>query len=73
MASVVLTVPDLSCEHCEQTVKAALEPLPGVQSVSVDLVTKQVRVAYDDGRLTVDRMKEVLGAEEYPVASIVRV
>jgi copper chaperone len=73
MASVVLTVPDLSCDHCERTVKSALGPLPGVQSVSVDLATKQVRVAYDDGVLTVDRMKEVLGAEEYPVASSVRI
>lgn len=71
MASVVLTVPDLSCEHCVQTVKSALGPLPGVHSVSVDLATKQVRVVYDAGVLSVDRMKEVLGAEEYPVASSV--
>ncbi|HLJ60259.1 MAG TPA: heavy-metal-associated domain-containing protein [bacterium] len=73
MAVVVLTVPDVSCEHCEQTVKSVLGPLPGVHDVTVDLAAKQVRVVYDEGTATVDRMKEVLGAEEYPVASSVRI
>jgi copper chaperone len=69
MATVVLTVPDLSCEHCERTVKSALAPLPGVERVAVDLAAKEVRVVYDDRRVTVERLKDVLSAEDYPVAS----
>jgi len=69
MAEVILSVPDLSCEHCERTVRGALSPLEGVRRVTVDLPAKRVRVAYDEGLVTVDRMKDVLRREEYPVSS----
>ncbi|HLN14591.1 MAG TPA: cation transporter [bacterium] len=69
MADVILSVPDMSCEHCERTVRGALGPLEGVRSVTVDLRAKQVRVAYDERLVSVDRMKDALRQEEYPVAS----
>ena len=40
-----------------------------MRGVSVDIPTKQVRVEYDEGTVDVDRMKEVLEEEEYPVES----
>ena len=39
----LLSVPDMSCGHCKASVEAALAPLPGVQAVVVDVVTRQVR------------------------------
>lgn len=69
MKTVVLSVPDISCEHCERTITEALTPMDGVQSVNVDIPTKQVRVEYDEGTVDVERMKDVLQEEEYPVAS----
>ena len=70
MKSVVLNVPDISCEHCERTITGALSPMAGVCSVNVDIPTKLVRVAYDEGAVDVERMKEVLQEEDYPVASV---
>ena len=70
MASVVLNVPDISCEHCEQTVTNALTPLEGVRAVHVDIPTKQVRVEYDESTVDVNKMKEVLQEEDYPVESV---
>ncbi len=70
MSSTVLHVPDISCEHCERTIKQALGRTPGVQRVEVDLPAKQVRVSYDDAAVDVARLKAVLEAEEYPVASV---
>ena len=70
MATTVLTVPDISCEHCVRSVTEALTPIDGIQTVSVDLPTKQVTVAYDQSQVDVDKMKEVLAEEDYPVASI---
>jgi copper chaperone len=41
---VEFVVPDISCEHCRRTVTEALIALPRVESVQVDLKTKQVAV-----------------------------
>jgi len=68
--TVVLNVPDISCEHCERTITEALTPMDGVRSVNVDIPTKQVRVEYDEGTADVEQMKGVLEEEDYPVASV---
>jgi copper chaperone len=69
MATVMLSVPGISCEHCERTVTNALSAVPGVGSVRVDIPGKQVRVDYDETRTSVAQMESVLQEEEYPVAS----
>ena len=69
MAKTTLSVPDISCEHCERTITEALTPLEGVRDVKVDIPAKQVHVDYDDATIGVDRFKDVLQEEEYPVAS----
>jgi copper chaperone len=69
MARTTLTVPDISCEHCERTITEALTPLEGVEAVRVDIPQRQVHVDYDQGRTGVERFKHVLQEEDYPVAS----
>jgi copper chaperone len=71
MASTVLNVPDISCEHCERTITNALTPVEGVRIVQVDIPGRQVRVEYDEARVSVDQMKNVLEEEDYPVESVV--
>jgi len=70
MASTVLNVPDISCEHCERTITNALTPISGVRTVNVDIPGKQVHIDYDDSRVSVDQMKDVLQEEDYPVESV---
>ena len=70
MATTVLNVPDISCEHCQRTITEALQPVDGVQSVNVDIPSKQVTVRYDPSVVGVARFKEVLQEEEYPVESV---
>jgi len=69
MAQTTLSVPDISCEHCERTITEALTPLDGVRTVKVDIPAKQVNVDYDESAVDVDKFKAVLQEEEYPVAS----
>ena len=71
MASTVLNVPDISCEHCERAITGALQPVEGVASVNVDIAAKQVRVDYDPTQVSVDRMKAILQEEDYPVESAI--
>ena len=71
MANVVLNVPDISCEHCERAITGALTPVDGVNSVSVDIPARQVKVDYDAAQLDLEKMKAILQEEDYPVESIV--
>jgi len=70
MTKMVLTVPDISCAHCERAITNALEPVEGVKSVKVDIPGHLVSVEFDEARVGLDRIKEVLLEEEYPVASV---
>jgi copper chaperone len=70
MQTVILTVPDISCEHCERAITEALTPVEGVRSVAVDIPAKNVRVEYDERSVDVDRMKDILAEEDYPVESV---
>jgi copper chaperone len=70
MATTILNVPDISCEHCEHTITGALTPVEGVRTVNVDIPAKQVRVDYDENVVDVNKMKEILQEEEYPVESV---
>jgi len=69
MATTILCVPAISCAHCERTISDALTPVEGIRSVQVDIPEKQVRVDYDEAQVSVERMKDVLQEEDYPVAS----
>ncbi len=54
MESILYRVPDMSCGHCEAAVKREVSSLAGVESVAVDLRTKNVEVtgaALDDAAI----------------------
>ena len=70
MAKNVLSVPDISCEHCERAIKGALEPLAGVKAVQVDIPAKRVAVDYDETQVGIERIKQAVEDEEYPVAAV---
>jgi copper chaperone len=70
MTQTLLTVPDISCGHCERTIKNALTTLTGVQQVAVNIAAKQVQVEYDATQVTLDQLKQTLADEEYPVAAV---
>ena len=70
MTTKTLSVPDISCQHCEGAIKGAVEPLAGVRSVAVDIPGKTVRVEYDEAAVSIDRIKQAVEEEDYPVASI---
>ena len=70
MASTVLSVPDISCGHCQATITNALTPLAGGRAVTVDIPTKKVTVEYDPSVIQVDQLKGLLAEEDYPVESV---
>ncbi len=50
MTQTIFTVPDMTCGHCEKTIRGALaEALPGAE-VSIDLSAHRVVVAGDPAK-----------------------
>jgi copper chaperone CopZ len=42
--TITYSVPDVSCDHCRSAITNEVGPLPGVESVEVDLEAKTVTV-----------------------------
>ena len=72
MATIVLKAPDISCGHCERVITQALTPVEGIRRVTVSIPEQQIRVEYDPALIDLERMKAILAAEDYPVASVVQ-
>jgi copper chaperone len=64
----VLSVPDVSCEHCVTTINGALGQLSGVETVSTDIPSKTVHLRYDPSQVTMDTIEETLDEAGYTVA-----
>lgn len=67
MSQVVLNVPNISCGHCERTIKGALLPLEGVRKADVNIANRQVSVDFDEVAVGLERIEQVLADEDYPV------
>jgi copper chaperone len=62
-----LTAPDISCSHCVATINKAVGAIDGVRTVSASEQTKQVRVEFDPGKVSLARIEAVMDDEGYPV------
>jgi copper chaperone len=62
-----LQAPDISCDHCIQTIHAAVEKIPGVRFVSGDPDGKFVVVEYDPSLAQVAAIEQAMDEEGYPV------
>lgn len=69
METITLHAPNISCMHCIMAIKRAVSRLEGVSSVEGDPATKRVQVTYDPQKVTVERIKQAMAEEGYPVSS----
>ena len=62
MTQKIIKVEGMSCEHCRNAVESALAKLNGVSSAEVN-----VRVEYNDSKVTFENMKEAIEEQGYDV------
>ena len=62
---LTLITPDMSCAHCSATIEKALGSEKGVESVTADPGTKQVKIVFSSP-MTEDEIRKVLQAAGYP-------
>ena len=67
--TTVLTVPDMTCGHCEMSVKEALADLPGVEGVEADHVTGRVEVSHEEGGPSGQQFGQAVEGAGYTLAS----
>ena len=69
---IQLQVEDLHCEMCAQTVSEALQKVPGVNKVKVNLSQKKVTVAIaNDLEITVESLIKALAPTGYQAQQII--
>jgi Cu2+-exporting ATPase len=64
-----LQIEGMMCEHCEATVKKALESIEGIISAEADH-RSGIAVVKGTGRVPEDRMRQAVEAEDYTVRSV---
>lgn len=70
MQELTLSVPDMSCQHCVNTINTALTQLSGVGQVQVDLATKSVQVHYQPEQISSTQMESAISEAGYTVADV---
>lgn len=65
---IILSVPEISCEHCVKAINSAIGVLPGVEAVATDVPTHTVHVTYDGGQLALETIEAQLADAGYTVA-----
>ncbi|WP_428833001.1 copper chaperone CopZ [Mammaliicoccus lentus] len=62
-----IKVEGMTCNHCKSSVEGALNQLDGVNNAAVNLEENNVQVAYEEGKVNFDQMKEAIEDQGYDV------
>lgn len=69
MTTTTLTVPDISCAHCKESIEGAVSSLPGVRAVEVEIEPKTVNLEYDEAEIDLDEIVRAIEEVGYDVSS----
>ncbi|MBN2431764.1 MAG: heavy-metal-associated domain-containing protein [Acidobacteria bacterium] len=67
MNSEIISVPDISCQHCLRTIQRELSALEGVSRVSGDVERREITV-YWEAPADLDAVHDTLAEIGYPPA-----
>ena len=69
MEKTTINVGGMSCDHCVKAVTNALNALPGIGSVAVDLRKGTVTVEYDPGKTDEAKIRAEIEDQGYDVSA----
>ena len=61
-----LVIPEISCQHCVDTISKALSKVENINSLEVDINTKTVSIDYSN-ELDIDQIQNLLLDQGYTV------
>ncbi len=62
---VEINLPSIQCENCVETITKAFDSVADVQSVHVDLEKKVAHVKYDNSKMTVAEIEQIISKSGY--------
>ncbi|AEI14327.1 copper ion binding protein [Flexistipes sinusarabici DSM 4947] len=65
MKDVTIKVNGMSCHHCKNAVESEVKGLKGVDSAVVDLNAGNVKVTFDETRVTLDDIYDAIDEAGY--------
>ncbi|HMA85060.1 MAG TPA: heavy-metal-associated domain-containing protein [Desulfosalsimonadaceae bacterium] len=65
MATQKFSVPNISCDHCVNTIRNELKELEGINLMDGDVANKQITVEYE-GPASEEKIREKLKEINYP-------
>lgn len=69
MKTVKFQLETLTCPNCIKKIEGVLNKEKGVESAQVLFNSSKVKIQYDEGEVTSDRLKELIEKVGYPVLS----
>ena len=66
--TTTLSVPAIHCDNCKNSIEGAVGGLEGVSTASVSVEDKTVTVAFDEGTVGLDAIKETIEEQGFDVA-----
>ena len=62
---VLIRIEGMHCHKCEQSIKKALQRMPGVHEVEVDFASGQASVLFDPGAINIGQLIEAVKETGY--------
>ena len=66
--TTTLSVPAIHCDNCKNSIEGAVGGLDGVTTAEVSVEEKTVTVAFDEGKVGLDAIKETIEEQGFDVA-----
>jgi len=67
MNNITITVPEISCGHCKESIEGAVLALPGVSNATVDIEPKQVNLEFDESTVSLAQITAAIETAGYEV------
>ncbi len=67
MEKITLNVKGMSCNHCKMAVEGELKALDGVDNAVVSLENNNVVIDYDEGKVSIEKLKDAIEEAGYEV------
>lgn len=68
MTTITLSVPDISCGHCKESIEGAVGGLTGIDTVEVLIEARTVDLGFDPATVSLDAIIDTIEAQGYEVA-----
>lgn len=67
MTEKQISVPEIHCDHCKESIEGAVRALPGVETVNVDVDARSVLVRFEESVTTEETIKAAIEGQGFEV------